>query len=81
MSFAHRAMEILRRFGWLAAPVAAGMLVRCWNLLDQVANGDELHAVRAAVTLPLQQILVTYRPGDNCIPMAKDFLHVAQGVG
>jgi hypothetical protein len=54
---------------WLAAPLAAGTLLRLWNLPAQILGGDEMHAVRAALNSPLSEILVTYRLSDNCIPL------------
>ena len=43
--------------------------MRLWNLRDQILGGDETHAIRAAVNLPLSKILVTYQQTDNCIPL------------
>lgn len=43
--------------------------MRLWNLRDQILGGDETHALRAAVNLPLSKILVTYQQTDNCIPL------------
>lgn len=60
----------LRSYGWLMAPAAAGILLRSHGLPDLIAGGDELHAVRAALTIPFERILVTYRPSDNCIPLS-----------
>jgi uncharacterized membrane protein len=54
---------------WLLAPVAAGTLLRLWNLPAQVLGGDEMHAVRSALGMRLPEILVTYRQADNCIPL------------
>jgi hypothetical protein len=59
----------LRDLGWLLVPAAAGIVLRCFNLLSQVLGGDEMHAVRQAVQMPLGRILVTYKPSDNCIPL------------
>ncbi len=49
--------------------LAAGALLRLWNLPDQILGGDEVHAVRAALNHSLPEILVTYRRTDNCIPL------------
>ena len=35
-----------------------------------MAAGDELHAVRAALSMPISEILVTYLPSDHCIPLS-----------
>jgi hypothetical protein len=34
---------------------------------------DELHAVRSALAHPVREILVTYEPADNCIPLSALF--------
>ena len=52
-----------------AAPLVVGTALRLWNLPHQILGGDEVHALRAAVKLSLPQILVTYQPADNCIPL------------
>jgi hypothetical protein len=60
---------------WLAGALciglalAAGTLLRFWNLRDQVLGGDELHAVRAALAQPLPALLTTYQLADSCIPL------------
>jgi hypothetical protein len=54
---------------WLVAPVAAGLVLRCWRLPRQILLFDELHAVRAALASPLGRILTTYQMPDNCIPL------------
>lgn len=59
----------LRASAWLLGPLAAGAFLRLFRLSTQVLYGDELHAVRAALALPLARILTTYRPSDNCIPL------------
>jgi hypothetical protein len=46
-----------------------GLVPRLWNLPAQVMSDDEMHTVRAAVTLPVSEILVAYQPVDNCIPL------------
>jgi hypothetical protein len=53
---------------WLL-PFAAGAALRLWNLPDQVLGGDEVHALRAALSFSLPEILVTYQQTDNCIPL------------
>ena len=54
---------------WLLPPFLAGAVLRLWNLPDQILGGDEIHAVRAAVNLPLREILTSYQQTDNCIPL------------
>lgn len=49
--------------------VVAGVVLRFWNLGDQVLGGDELHAVRAALSQPLPALLTTYQLADSCIPL------------
>jgi len=49
--------------------LAAGVVLRFWNLADQVLGGDELHAVRAALSQPLRELLTTYQLADSCIPL------------
>jgi hypothetical protein len=49
--------------------LAAGVALRFWNLGDQVLGGDELHAVRAALSQPLAALLTTYQLADSCIPL------------
>ncbi len=44
-------------------------MLRLWNLPCQILGGDEVHAIRAALNLPLSKILVTYQQTDNCIPL------------
>ncbi len=46
-----------------------GLVPRLWNLQAQVMSDDEMHSVRAAVSLPVSDILVTYQPVDTCIPL------------
>ena len=46
-----------------------GLVPRLWNLPAQVMSDDEMHTIRTAVTQPASQILVTYSPVDNCIPV------------
>jgi hypothetical protein len=53
----------------IALTLSAGTLLRCWNLRDQVLGGDELHAVRAALSQPLPALLTTYQLADSCIPL------------
>lgn len=53
----------------LAAPVVVGMVLRLWGLGDQVIGDDELHAVRAALAMPLGEILVTWRQTDHSLPL------------
>ncbi|HUP41834.1 MAG TPA: hypothetical protein VM599_01350, partial [Thermoanaerobaculia bacterium] len=57
---------------WLATAgaFAAGAALRLYRLQAQVLLGDELHAVRAALSIPLPEILVAYRITDYCLPLA-----------
>ena len=55
---------------WLLPPVLLGALLRLWNLPAQIVGGDELHALRAAVELPLREVLTTYQLQDPCLPIA-----------
>jgi hypothetical protein len=75
--------------GWTAAVAAAcaglallaGAGLRLFNLRDQVLGGDELHAVRAALSQPLPALLTTYQLADSCIPLtALDRLLLDHGV-
>lgn len=63
-----RGRRLLSFFG-AALPFLAGAALRLWNLPDQILGGDETHAIRAALNLPLSKILVTYQVTDNCIPL------------
>jgi hypothetical protein len=65
---------------WLL-PFLAGLVLRLWNLPDQILGGDEMHAVRAALALPLREILVTYRQADNCIPLTALYRLILDGGG
>jgi Dolichyl-phosphate-mannose-protein mannosyltransferase len=60
-----------RRFLWfpLIGSVFAGLGLRLWNLLGQVLGGDELHAVRAAVTRTVPGILTNYGMADSSLPL------------
>lgn len=53
----------------LAAPVSVGLALRVWNLREQIVGDDELHAVRAAISMPLDQILVTWQQTDHSLPL------------
>jgi hypothetical protein len=55
------------------APLAVGAALRLWNLPAQILAGDEGHALQAAVTMPLAEILTTYQYTDNCIPLSALF--------
>jgi len=54
---------------WFVPAFAVGVLVRLWNIENQIVGGDELHAVRRSLTMPLSEILVTYHESDNCLPL------------
>lgn len=61
--------------------VAAGVALRWWGLADQILGGDELHALRAALSQRLPAILTTYQLADTCIPLtALDRLLLERGV-
>lgn len=65
---------------WLV-PFLAGLALRLWNLPAQILGGDEMHALRAALALPLGEILVTYRQADNCIPLTALYRLILDGGG
>jgi hypothetical protein len=58
---------------WLLPPFVVGAALRLFHLAPQVLDGDEVHAVRAAVAMPLGAILTTYQESDNCIPLSALF--------
>jgi len=65
----------------LAAACGVGLALRLCNLAGQVMAGDELHAVRAAVTRPVSDLLFAYQEADNCIPLSTfDRLLIDAGV-
>jgi len=53
----------------LVAPVGVGLALRVWNLREQILGDDELHAVRAAVSMPVDEILVTWQQTDHSLPL------------
>lgn len=53
----------------LALPVALGMALRTVGLSRQVLGDDELHAVRAALSMSIGEILATFRITDHSIPL------------
>ncbi len=55
---------------WLLLPLAVGIFLRCWGAPFQVVGGDEMHAVRAALTMPAAKVLTTYRASDHCMPIS-----------
>jgi hypothetical protein len=55
--------------GMAVLVLAAGVVLRFWNLGNQVLGGDELHALRAALAQPLAALLTTYQLADSCIPL------------
>jgi hypothetical protein len=63
----------------LLPPVLLGAALRLYHLAPQVLDGDEVHAVRAAVALPLGTILTTYQESDNCIPLTALFRLLLSG--
>jgi hypothetical protein len=56
-------------FAALGLIFVLGLVPRLWNLPAQVLSDDEMHTVRAALSLPVSRILVTYQLVDNCIPL------------
>jgi hypothetical protein len=63
----------MRRSAFLAALgliFVLGLIPRLWNLPAQVLSDDEMHTVRAAVSLPVSSLLVTYQLVDHCIPLS-----------
>lgn len=58
--------------GWLplVPPLLTGALLRLWNLSGQIVGGDELHAVRAALSRPLSALLFRYEAPDIYMPAA-----------
>ena len=57
----------------LFPPFLIGAALRLFHLAPQVLDGDEVHAVRAAVSMPVRAILTTYQESDNCIPLSALF--------
>lgn len=53
----------------LTASALIGLVLRLWNLPDQILGGDELHLVRAILRWPVRKILVTYGFADTSIPL------------
>lgn len=64
----------------LAPPFLVGALLRLWRLDRQIFLGDEMHGVKAALDLPLAEILTTYRLADHCIPLSA-FYDLVMGWG
>lgn len=57
----------------LGAPALAGLLLRVAYIRHQALSGDEFHLVRAVLTLPLPDILITWQETDFCQPLAGVF--------
>lgn len=57
------------RWWWLWPPVAVGAILRLYRLPSQLLLLDELHAPRAAQAMELGEILTTYPPADNSMPL------------
>ncbi|HEX2163853.1 MAG TPA: hypothetical protein VHM02_07880, partial [Thermoanaerobaculia bacterium] len=66
-----------RRWGWLLPPFAVGAFLRLFRLGPQLLLYDELHAPRTAIQLDLPEILTSYLPSDNSIPLTALFELVA----
>jgi hypothetical protein len=54
---------------WLLPPIAVGAFLRLFRIGPQLLLYDELHAPRTVVELDLDEILTTYLPSDNSIPL------------
>ncbi len=54
---------------WLLPPLVVGTVLRLVGLGRQVISGDELHAVREAVTSEFPGVLITYQLTDHCLPL------------
>lgn len=70
-----RSPELARRrwLPWalgLGAALSAGAFLRLWRLGSQVLVVDELHRIRAILSLDWPEILVTYGRADHCLPLA-----------
>lgn len=65
-----RASPARRALPWLAPPVLLGAALRLWGLDRQILVGDEIHGLRAALELPLAEILTAFRSADHCLPLA-----------
>lgn len=61
------------RWGWLLPPVAVGAFLRLFRLGPQLLIYDELHAPRTAMALDMAEILTSYLPSDNSIPLTALF--------
>ena len=61
---------LLADAAWLLPPLVAGLVLRCWNLRDQVLGGDELHGVRAAVENRPADILRHFSTADHSLPLS-----------
>ncbi len=55
---------------WLVPPLLVGVALRLVGLGRQVISGDELHAVRAAITSDFPALLYTYQLTDHCLPLS-----------
>lgn len=60
----------LRQLWWIVPPLLTGAALRLYGLGRQVISGDELHALRAAVSIEFPSILYTYLLTDHCIPLS-----------
>ncbi|MEN8184195.1 MAG: glycosyltransferase family 39 protein [Myxococcota bacterium] len=56
--------------GAFAVCIAVGAGARLWNLSGQIFGGDEFHAVRAALILPVSSLYATYQQADPSLPLA-----------
>ena len=58
---------------WLVPPFVVGVALRLVGLGRQVISGDELHAVRAAITSDFPGLLYTYQLTDHCLPLSSAY--------
>jgi hypothetical protein len=64
-----------------AGAVAAGTGLRLAGIGGQVLGGDELHAVHAALRMPLAEILTTFHAGDHANPPLTALYRIALDSG
>jgi hypothetical protein len=64
-----RTTRLVTAAAW-SAPLAAGALLRLWNLPRQILVDDEIHTVATALYLPVRDILSSWKSEDPCLPLA-----------
>jgi hypothetical protein len=57
-------------WSWWLLPFALGAWARLHGLTDQVLANDEIHELRAALTLPVGEILTTFGVSNYSLPLA-----------